>query len=699
MKTRLICTAVATVIAAWAVPGTAREAVALPGVVGTEGVLNGVDTAGPGTLSVGANQNINTNNDLGGALTSTAADTGIVAFAGNSTVSGFTGTIGSEFLRVDAGASASTVNFNGDVFAQTFNVTGTGTVNFNGDVRAATLFANDGFINLGAGSILTGAMTTATANTGTLTLNNGSNVAGAIGGASGIRQINVVGGNASVTGAVQTLGLDLGINTLNISGVLTTNPGGTIATTIASDSVFGKVIAGTSLINAAGITVIPTVTGVVTNGTNFRIVDAPAGTIAAPVLVVNNSLRYTFSGVPTTTGDVNIMLTSVAPLATLVVTPGALALAPILDVNAAPGSDLLAIQDAIAVLPDAAAIDNALTQLAPSAANIAAPWVAGQATGMLGDLWMTRVDEMQRDACEPNGSRKQINGQECKVPEQRGSWWAKGFANEGRQDDDGGISGYRNDAMGFMLAYDMPLSKQTRVGLGGGYVNTTINGNNSSGDGEISSYQLTGYFDHNAGPMFIQGSLTAGKDKYQGSRSIVFPGINRSASADYDGDQYSAFIAAGRHYAYDQRTTITPLVSLRATRVDVDGYSESGAGAANLNVRSQSYDFLQSGLGVKAERVIQGANFTYAPEVHAKWMHDFESTTMRQSASFSGGGAAFTADGIRQDRNLFNVGAGVTFLSCNCGGESWTVKGLYDYKWNRSEYFSHQVSIVASLKF
>ena len=71
-----------------------------PGVVGPQGELNGVDTAGPGTLSVG-NQNINTNNDLGGALTSTAADTGIVAFSANSTVTGFTGTIGSEFLRVD----------------------------------------------------------------------------------------------------------------------------------------------------------------------------------------------------------------------------------------------------------------------------------------------------------------------------------------------------------------------------------------------------------------------------------------------------------------------------------------------------------------------------------------------------------------------------------------------------------------------
>lgn len=48
---------------------------------------------------------------------------------------------------------------------------------------------------------------------------------------------------------------------------------------------------------------------------------------------------------------------------------------------------------------------------------------------------------------------------------------------------------------------------------------------------------------------------------------------------------------------------------------------------------------------------------------------------------------------------LNNVGAGMTFLSCNCEEDSWTVKTLYDYKWNNSEYSSHQVSLLVGLKF
>ena len=698
MKIKLICASVAAIMTIWALPSSAREAVALPGVVGTEGVLNGVDTTGVGTLSVG-NQDINTNNDLGGAITSNAADTAIVVFSSNSNVNGFTGTSGAELLRIDAGTNASTVNFNGNVFAKTFRVIGTGVVNFNGNVIAAPEFSSDGFINLAANKSITGAITTLTANTGTLTLNNGSSVIGAIGGASGIKQINVAGGNASITGAVQTLGFNLGSNTLKITGALTTNPGATISTTLASNAIFGKVIAGTSLINAAGVTVIPTVTGALTNGTNFRIVDAPAGTNAAPVSVINNNPRYTFIGVPTTTGDVNILLTGVNPLATLVASPSALAVAPVLDVNAQPASDLLVIQNAIAVLPNTASVNNALAQLAPSATNISVPWVAGKTTRLFDDLWMARVDEIQDQCCEICKPTEAANVHKCKTPDERGTWWAKAFDNRGNQENFNNMNGYDTKAYGLMIAFDKLISDATRVGIGAGYANTKVDGNNLSGHTEIDSYQITAYLDHTMGDAFIQGALTAGVNKYEGQRSIAFNGINRSASANFDGQQYTAIATVGNHFSFGKQGTITPLASLLVSRIQVDSYNEKGAGDANLRVNSQDYDFVQSSLGFKAERIFQSGNNSYSPEVHFKWLHDFNSTTMEQQAAFTGSTTKFTSKGIKQDRDLFNIGAGFTFLSCKCDDKSWSLKALYDYKWNDSGYSSNQISAMASLKF
>lgn len=698
MKIRMLCLSVAAVMAAWAPPGVAREAVALPGVVGAAGELDGVDTTGNATLTVGNGQNINTNNDAGGGFRTNANLQGSILFLGNSTVTGSTGQPGVSYLNLSGGAAGTTVNFNGPIFSSTIDVSGTGTLNFNGNVTGAPVYAADGFISLGAGRVLTGAVTTNTANTGTFTFNNGSSVTGAMGGANGLKMINVAGGNAAVTGAVQAQGFSLGTNTLTITGALTTNAGGTIATTLAGDAVFGRIAAGTSNINAGGVTVIPTVTGVLTNGATFRIVDAPAGTIGAPVNVQNNNPRYTFAGVPTTTGDVNIQLTGVAPLAALVVAPGAAAVAPILDVNAAPGSDLLNIQNAIAVLTSAAAINNALAQLAPGNSNIAAPLVAVRTTQQFEDLWMARVAEIQ-EMCDLDKSRRPVNVDACRGTERSASnWWGKVFGSEGRQDDRANISGYRTESMGVMIAYDTPLNANTRLGMGGGYASTNVDGNNSTGRTTIDSYQYTTYVSHVPGPWFVKGALTVGVDRYKGSRNIVFPGIDRTASATYTGAQYTGMVTTGVNYVVNQMT-VTPLASLQASRVKIGRYSERGAGDANLQVEGQSYNFLQSGLGVKAEWSMQGSSGNYYPEVHAKWLHDFSATTMHQKAAFAGGGATFETRGVEQDRDLFNVGAGVSLLSCSCNVNPWSLKGLYDYKWNKSGYDAHQVSLLASMNF
>ncbi len=702
MKTRLIVISVAAALAVWgpSLRAAPPEAVALPGVVGPVGVLEGVATTGAGILTVGNNQNLNTNAVNVNAITPAAAAQADINFTGSSTVTGNIG-IPSSLLNFNAGATGATVNINGLVNTATYNVSGTGTINFNGNTIGAGNYAGDGFINLATGRTLTGALITATANTGTLTLNGGSSVIGAIGGASGLKLINVVGGNASVTGAVQALGFNLGANTLNIAGALTTNAGGTIATTLASNAVFGNIVpTGPSNINPGGITVVPTVTGVLTTGTNFRIVNGLAGPLGAPVVVINNNPRYTFTGVATTTGDVNILLASVAPLATLVTTPAAAAVAPILDVAAAPGSDLLTVQNAIAALPNAAALNGALSQLAPGAANLAAPWVAGQATRLFEDLWMARSEEIQNmccDSCEPSKPAVPGSAHKCDGSE-RSNWWGKAFGNDVSQRDRNSVNGYSSRAAGLMLAYDRPLNSQTRVGVGGAFANTSIDGNNSSGNAKIDSYQLTGYVSHVSGPVYVQGALTAGVDQYDGSRPINFAGVSRTAKADYTGQQYTGVVSAGQHFYFNQNT-ITPFASLQLSRLHVGSYTETGAGDVNLRVDSQNYNFAQSSVGLKAERLIQYANGTYAPEVHVKWLYDFSSTTMKQNAVFTGGGASFTTQGIAQNRNLYNVGAGITFLSCDCNGRTTTVKGLYDYKWNQSSFSSHQLSLVASLKF
>ena len=744
MKIRIMTAAVAAVLSAWSPVGAARDSVALNYTLSTTNTV-GIDTTTGGTLTV--NPNINISAPSGAAITTYASSTANIVFVGSSTVTGSTGLTGKSFLSIAAGANAATVNFNGDVFATSFNHSGTGTVNLNGNLTGTNYYFNaDGFLNIAADKVFTGAITVLPAanNIGTITLNSGAHIEGAIGAASyALNQINLIGDNASINGAIfardfKILGdgaiitgalavtnfslangnanvigatsgtnFNLGPNTLSIDGALTLNAGATIATTITSNTVLGQILVGGASNITGAVQVIPTVLGALTISASppaniYRIVDSASGT-AGTVSVLNNNPRYTFAGLPTTIGIVEIQLTGVAPLITLVTAPDALKVAPILDVNAPNGTDLRVVQDAIAVLPNAGAINNSLAQLAPANTNLAAPWVAAQATQLIADTWMARLDEIKNLCCDTTcdaSGKKPIPSKtrECKTNEQQSNLWLKGIGKYGQQDDANGMNGYKTDAFGLMLGYDVPVTERTRLGIGAGYVRSNIDGNHSDNQTKIDSYHLTAYFNYAPDAFFVQGAVTAGIDKYDVTRNIVFPGISRQATSDPTGHQYSAIINAGKHFGLNE-TVITPLVGLKATRLYVESYQESGAGDVNLRVDSQTYDFLQSTVGLKAERIIQTAKGSFVPEVHAKWLHDFNSTTMEQNALFTGGGDKFSIQGIKQDRDMYNVGAGLTLLSCNCDKTSWSVKALYDYKWNQTNYDAHQVSIIAGLNF
>lgn len=712
MRNKFIAAAVATFLATSMPLGSARETVALPYIFGVApgdsvGQATGVDTTGGGLFTVNSNININTSG-VGAGITTSADNVATILFVGNSTITGSTGNSGAIFFDIRAGADATAVNFNGDIFTTTFHHLGTGIVNINGNVNtlpisaSSYIFGGDGFLNIGANNIFNSALTTVANNTGTITFNGGSSMSGAIGATSfAVKKIVIVGGDVALNGAVFVRDIDLATNTLAIGGQLTTNPAGQIATTFASNDVFGHiVVTGASNINAAGISVTPTVVGALTSGTTYSIVRATTGSIGAPVTVVNNNPRYTFSGLNTVTGDVRIILVSIAPLSTLVSSTDALAVAPILDINAPVGSDLRIVQDAIGALPNSSSINSALAQLTPANTNLAAPWVATQATQLFSNTWIYRLDEIRDLCCDIYCDTKFIsaNKSDCKNYNQRSNFWIKGLGAYGKQGNVNALNGYKTDAYGAMVGYDMPISVNTLIGLGAGYIRSDIDGNNSLNQTKIDSYNLTAYLNYAPQPFFIRAALTAGLDKYDGSRQIEFTGINRIAKSEANGKQYSALLTAGKNFNLS-KTIITPTIGMQATRLEVDSYEEHGAGDINLRVDSQSYNFLQSIAGVKVERVIKSENLTVAPEVHAKWSHDLNSTTMGQDSVFTGGGSKFHVQGIEQDRNTYIVGAGMTFISCSCAKDTWSVKAAYDYKWNETNYHDNQVSVIASIKF
>ena len=467
----------------------------------------------------------------------------------------------------------------------------------------------------------------------------------------GLRAISVVGGSnlagvaASIPGAVDVDTLSLGTNTLNVGGALTianAATGGVVNTTIASSSLYGNVRAvgatnrGPTL--RVNVTVPPSAALAV--GTQFNIVQTQAGTRQ--------------SG---TNGTV-------------------------LTVN---------VQDPT----------NPLYSF--SAVPLAAPAVTFQTTRQFQELLVARLSMVlcRQATARADDGRAPPNDDASTCPgrDQAGSWWLKGFGYAGSQWARQSFAGYDATILGAMVGYDMPVGPDTRIGLGIGYAGGSINEKSSGNRTDFSSVQAIAYAGHTAGPWFIDGDLSFGWNEYSGRRNIIFSGVNHTAAASYNGQDYGAFLMTGLNLPV-MGFVVTPFASLQYSAIPLGGYTETGAGDINLRVRGQSYNYLESGLGLKVSRQYFYEGIGIVREIHAKWLHALINPTVSQNATLAAtGSGAFTIPGLRSGADTLNFGAGITLFTCSCAEHNWSVESVYDYCIRNDRYSAHQAMIRFSAKF
>jgi uncharacterized protein with beta-barrel porin domain len=82
---------------------------------------------------------------------------------------------------------------------------------------------------------------------------------------------------------------------------------------------------------------------------------------------------------------------------------------------------------------------------------------------------------------------------------------------------------------------------------------------------------------------------------------------------------------------------------------------------------------------------------SYVPELHVKWLHELDNPTLAQTAAFAfPGSQSFATPGLKTADDTFNVGAGITLMSCTCGPLTWSVQAVYDYYRRSDNYDAHQ---------
>jgi outer membrane autotransporter protein len=706
-------------LAAWSPASFAQRQAITVGVtpLNADGSANGVDMTGAAFLDVGPaplpTDIFTTNTSLTSlvpAVSTAANSTGNVVFLGSSNVYGAIGMLepgGPYLLGVYGGANGATVNFLGPVYDTTTYVSGTGTLNFTALVNQSPgglIYNGDGTVVLAAGVSLDavgGVTTTAGTDTGTLVLGGGSSLDGAVGaGSAALRNVTVAGGSnaagvsALITGAVNVYSFSLATNTLNVTGALTiadSTANGVINTTLASPSLYGNIrpVGTTNLGTSLMVNVAVPSGAIIPVGTTFYIVKTNGSQTGTPATIVNvldpTNPNARFTGLDFGQGLIEVT-NGTAFLGTTPITP---------PPGSPPGTP--------PVSPLPPGVPNPIV---PSAPDVVAPVVTFQATRQFENLWLSHLDDVM---CGQVGQPRQPGEQQpssCQRNAPYSGWWLKGFGYFGNQGAQDGFTGYNSTILGTMIGVDAPVDALafggvTRVGFGIGYARTTINGKTVSADTDSNTYAATAYIAHEQGPWFVDGDLSFGWNDYSASRNILVPGtIDTTAQGGYNGQTYTAFVTTGYHF-FPGGFTITPLASLQYTHMNLDGYTETGAAPLNLSVNSQSYDFLESALGVTAARAFSSDNGTYVPEVHFKWYHELINPRIQNTwaALAFTGSESFTTQGPKTAADTLNPGVGLTFLSCACTAKTWSLEGVYDYYWSANNYSANQFMIRFTGRF
>lgn len=274
------------------------------------------------------------------------------------------------------------------------------------------------------------------------------------------------------------------------------------------------------------------------------------------------------------------------------------------------------------------------------------------------------------------------------------NFWVKPFGTRGTQDDSDGVAGYRANTVGLVFGVDGLLKNNVRVGAAFSYSSTNVNSQISGGGVNgmnIKAYQLIGYgsYDINARDV-LDVQADVGQNHNASARNIAF--TSSVASASYD--TWTAHLGASlnRKYALNERTVLTPSLRVDYTRVQDQGYSETGAGLLDLNVDKHT-----------AEALVFGVDAKLAYQLNDKWTlsantgvgYDALNKQNVVNSSFAGtAGSSFQTTGIKVSPWTGRGGLGASY-KLRSGTD---LAARYDTEY-RQGYLNQTVSVKLNMLF
>jgi outer membrane autotransporter protein len=249
----------------------------------------------------------------------------------------------------------------------------------------------------------------------------------------------------------------------------------------------------------------------------------------------------------------------------------------------------------------------------------------------------------------------------------------------------GNASGLGYSTGGLAVGMERHLDENTLFGFGGGYSSSNTTLDSRSDWGSIDGGQFTAYLHHDMDCRYLTGIAAYGYNSYTTRRHIDFGSIDRIATADYGGNNYSAYLEAGRNI-YGNFANLQPFAALEYIGVQQNGFAEQNADSIDLLANDSMANAMRGLLGMRVLNYYRTqSDRLLTLDASATWRHEFLDENRIIDASFVGQtGGAFAVSGLNIDRDAAIVGTGLNYAaSHHC-----SVYANYDLLFSRN-YAAH----------
>ena len=253
--------------------------------------------------------------------------------------------------------------------------------------------------------------------------------------------------------------------------------------------------------------------------------------------------------------------------------------------------------------------------------------------------------------------------------------------------------GYDVDTSGMAIGFDGITDSGSVIGFSVSYSESEVEGNGlGKATNDIESYTASVYADKVTNFGYLEGSLTLGMSANTTGRKLTAAGQNSTYKGEYDSEQASLKIGAGKPIEIGSSSFITPFGSATGTVITTDAYTETSSKANDnlrLKIKSDDVQSVVGSLGVRAHAVTDHGT----PMISIAVNNEFGDNTTNSTNSYTGGGTSFNT--VQEVEELSaTLGLGYTF-----GNDSVSVNLGAEVEANQNDYMSKYGTIKLIAKF